>query len=216
MLDLELFQHINNYSLHCDLFKIEEDPPIELKKSIRLASSDSEWPEIHTLTVGGYIHRKEKYGFDGYDFIKKQNCEVKSSSKVIDYESLKAFSEGNVSRRIDLVKAPFDGRGVFSLLTQESFDKYSDGDVNMLVSGYVNGVLMFIIEFPFSHPTFSNHIAKILATAKSRSKSVSFTYKQYRDCKNAKLVYITPNGNNRQILKSTCTRNFYKYLESIS
>lgn len=215
MLDLELFQHINNYSLHASLFDIDENPSIDLKKTIRIATSDLEWPEIHTLTLGGYIHHKSKYGFDGYDLARNLGCEVKSSSKVIDQEAMLEFSKGNISRRIDLVKSPFDGRGVFSLLTQESFEKYSNGNINMLISGYINGVLMFIIEFPFSHKTFSDYIKNLLDRSSTKSKSISFTYKQYKDCKSAKLLYLTKNKENLSVLQAVSTRNFFRYLESL-
>lgn len=221
-MDLELYQYLNNYSLHTRLAKPEDEfEDINRKKSERLATKDSEWPEIHTITMAGYIHNPAKFGFDGYDDVGEIYCEVKSSSKVINKDLIHKFDSGLISKRNEFIVNPIDGRGVFSLFTHESYQNYIKHEVKMLVSAYINGVLMFIIEFPFKHERFKNHIKRMLEKSlpngdrPGRSKTISFGYSQYKDCRDARLVYLTGECNHK-ILKGACSKNFYNYLINLS
>lgn len=216
-MDLELYQYLNNYSLHTSLTAPEPDEVgINQKKSERLASKDVDWPEIHTVTMAGYIHRPNRFGFDGFDDVRGTYCEVKSSSKIINKDLLRKFIEGEVTQRSEFIDNPIDGRGVFSLFTNDAYQRYMSEEVRMLISAYVNGVLMFIVEFPFKHPTFRHHIRRMLDSDKStRAKTISFGFNQYKDCKDAKLLYLTPEVN-RRILKGACTKHFWTYLNSFN
>ena len=67
-MEFQLFGYLNNYSLHTNL----SAPPttdINKKKTERIAIKDSDWPEIHTTTVAGYIHEPALFGYDGHDDI---------------------------------------------------------------------------------------------------------------------------------------------------
>jgi hypothetical protein len=215
-MDFDLYSHLSNYSTHTQLSACGHDN-IDQKKSERLTTKDSEWSELHTITTAGYIHNPKKFGFDGFDESRGVHYEVKSSSKIIDRGLIKKFADGTIVKRNEFIHNPIDGRGVFSLMTHDAYQRHLNHPVNMLVSAYINGVLMFIIEFPFSHPTFNEHINRILEKAlpggdsPGKSKTVSFTYSQYKDCKSARLVYMTQVANQR-ILKGACTKNFYNYL----
>lgn len=218
-MEFELFGHLNNYSLHSSLI----DPPttdINKKKTERIAIKDSDWAEIHTTTVAGYIHDPAQHGFDGHDGVHDRFCEVKSSSKLISHDLIGQFQANLLTRRNKFIENPIDGRGVFSLFTHEAYQRYIDNEVMMLISAYVNGVLMFIIEFPFKHPTFMSHIkARLQAELPNgdktgRSKTVSFAYTSYKNCKEARLCYLTQEINHK-ILKGACTKNFYSYLQSL-
>lgn len=218
-MDFEIYKSLNNYSLHTILTTPEQDC-INQKKTERLATKDVEWPEIHTITTAGYVHDPAKFGFDGFDEVHEKFCEVKSSSKIINKELIRKFSMGLITQRNELIDSAIDGRGVFSLFTHEAYQKHIDNNVLMLVSAYINGVLMFIIEFPFSHLDFKAHIKRMLEKSlpngdkPGRSKTISFAYTQYKDCNETKLVYIT-NEENRKILKGACTKHFYSYLISL-
>jgi hypothetical protein len=220
-MDLELYQYLNNYSLHAVLTTPENSQQdINQKKSERLASKDVDWPEIHTCTMAGFIHIPDRFGFDGYDDVRHKHCEVKSSSKIINKELLRKFANGQLNHRNQFIDNPIDGRGVFSLFTHEAYSKYMNGDVHMLISAYINGVLMFIVEFPFNHPRFHGHVKAMLERSlpdgdkPGRAKTISFGYNQYKDCTDAKLLYIA-NETNRKILKGSCSKHFYTYLTSL-
>lgn len=220
-MDLELYQYLNNYSLHSILASPENSQSdINQKKSERLASKDVDWPEIHTVTMAGFIHNQNRHGFDGFDDVRAKSCEVKSSSKIINKELLRKFVAGQINQRNEFIDNPIDGRGVFSLFTHDAYNKYMSEDVSMLISAYINGVLMFIIEFPFSHYTFERHIKRMLERSlpngdkPGRAKTISFGYNQYKDCTDAKLIYVTHDAN-RKILKGSCSKHFYSYLVSL-
>jgi hypothetical protein len=220
-MDLELYQYLNNYSLHSILTTPETaQSDINQKKSERLASKDVDWPEIHTVTMAGFIHNPQRFGFDGFDDVRKMYCEVKSSSKIINKELLRKFSAGLLNQRNEFIDSPFDGRGVFSLFTHEAYVRYMTEDVNMLISAYINGVLMFIIEFPFRHSTFEGHVKRMLERSlpngdkPGRAKTISFGYNQYKDCNDAKLIFLTHEAN-LKILKGSCSKHFYAYLTSL-
>ena len=146
---------------------------------------------------------------------------MKSSSKIINKDILRKFTLGHISQRNQLIGNPIDGRGVFSLFTHNAYQRYMDEDVRMLISAYINGVLMFVIEFPFKHCTFEGHIRKMLTQAlpggdkPGRAKTISFGYNQYKDCGNAKLLYLTHEANHA-VLKGACSKHFYSYLMSLS
>lgn len=212
-MEFQLFGYLNNYSLHTSLV----EPPtsdINKKKTERIASKDQEWPEIHTVTVAGYIHDPALLGFDGHCDVTMRPCEVKSSSKSIPYDLIEQFQTSLITRKNKFIESPIDGRGVFSQFTIESFKRHVEQDVIMLISAYINGVLMFIIEFPFKHPTFMSHIKSRLEDKHGRSKTVSFAYTSYKDCKDARLIYLTPEVN-QKILKGACTKNFWSYIQAL-
>jgi hypothetical protein len=215
-MDFEIYAYLNNYSLHTRLAAPESDC-INMKKSERLATKDTDWPEIHTITTAGYVHNPAKFGFDGYDDVTGVFCEVKSSSKIINKELIKKFIAGKIAQRNEFIDNPIDGRGVFSLFTHEAFDNHLKNDVIMLVSAYINGVLMFIIEFPFKYKTFQDHVKRMLERTlpngdkPGRSKTISFAYTQYKDCREVRLVYLT-GEENMKILKGSCTKHFYSFL----
>jgi hypothetical protein len=207
-MEFPLFGYLNNFSLHTSLIDLPTTD-INKKKTERIAIKDSEWPEIHTTTVAGYIHNPAQHGYDGHDDIRGKVCEVKSSSKVISYDLIEQFQ-----------LSPIDGRGVFSQFTHEAYQRHLEDEVMMLISAYINGVLMFIIEFPFKHSTFASHIKARLESElpggdkPGRSKTVSFAYTSYKDCREARLIYLTPEINHK-ILKGACTKNFYSYLQTL-
>lgn len=217
LMDFQLFTHLNNYSLHTDLLRESNDDEkdINIKKTERLVTKDIEWSEVHTITTAGYIHNKTRFGFDGYDEVNNVFCEAKSSNLIINKEAIVKLDSDN-----KIIGNRIDGRGIFSLFTHKSYNRYSSCDVNMLISSYINGVLMFIIEFPFNDTTFKNHIKTSLdkklpnRDESEKSKTISFGYNQYKDCKDAKLVYFTKK--NRKILKGASTKNFYNYLIKLS
>lgn len=218
-MQFELFQHLNNYSLKT-IITDPESESVDRKKSERIAIKDLEWPEIHTCITSGYVHLPAKLGFDGYDESRQIYCEVKSSSKVINKDLIAKFHAGQITQRNEFIDNPIDGRGVFSQFTHDAHERYSLNNVQMLISAYINGVLMFIIEFPFLYDPFKDHLKRMLEKSlpngdkPGRSKTISFTYTQYKDCKDARLLYLTPEDNH-QILKGACTRNFYSYLQRI-
>jgi hypothetical protein len=208
----ELYKELDDFSLNYNLSNKED---YSCKKVERIVTKDSEWHEMHTVIVAGYKHNQTRLGFDG----EKDGvmCEAKSSSRTIKRDALNKFLEGRLQNKKDLIKTCLDGSGVFSKFTHRAFKKYRDANTMMLVSGYINGVLMYVVEFPFNHPTFANMVRASLdkslpgGDVRGLSKTISFSYTSYKDCPNINVCYLTREYNKR-ILKAVCTEPFYQFL----
>ena len=88
----------------------------------------------------------------------------------------------------------------------------------MLVSGFVNGRLIYIFEFPFSSANFADNLRAQLEKKFPGGKrdsgdylrSATFTYRNFID-DNPKLVYVLP-ASELESYKDYIDRNFYKVL----
>jgi len=77
-----------------------------------------------------------------------------------------------------------DGKGNFSDFTWKRHQKYLKDDVRMLVSGFSNGKLLFIVEFPYR--ALKNRIVHLLKTKLPKGdvkgvyvRNASFNYKHW-------------------------------------
>lgn len=211
-MDPLLYQELDDFSLNSDLTNTED---YSCKKIERIVMKDSEWPEMHTVITAGYIHDNRRFGFDG--FKDSRPCEAKSSSRTIKKDLLSKYLDGKIQNKKDLIKGAFDGSGTFSKFTHRAFKKHVDSDVIMLISGYANGVLLYVIEFPFNYPGFANMVHNSLVKSLpggdqgGLSKTISFSYIAYKDCPDVKVKFLTREYNKR-ILRAVCTEPFYAFL----
>lgn len=165
--------------------------------------------EFITVTLAGYNHKEKKIGYNGF----KQDT---FSGKTIKCEAKPKNVDTN-SESIDKLK----GYGNFSDYTFARLerDKQEDG-LNMLVSGFVDGRLIYILEFPFSCPTFVKNLEKQLMHRFPKGKdipneylrSASFGYKHFIYDKDLKIVFIA-SKKELEDYKQYIVRDFYKFLE---
>jgi len=165
--------------------------------------------EFITVTLAGYNHEEKKIGYNGF----KQDA---FSGKTIKCEAKPKNVDTN-SESIDKLK----GYGNFSDYTFARLerDKQEDG-LNMLVSGFVDGRLIYILEFPFSFPTFVENLERQLMRRFPKGedipneylRSASFGYRHFIYCKDLKIVYIS-SKNELQRHQQYVVRDFYKFLE---
>lgn len=109
-----------------------------------------------------------------------------------------------------------NGGGNFSDFTYERLERYLVDRVMMIVSGFVDGRLVYILEFPFS--CLEQEIRRQLDrffTAPRRPgqylRSASFSFKHYGTSPELRTVYRAPNLNDfRQFL----TRNLFGSLRA--
>ena len=157
--------------------------------------------EIVTVRVAGYEHSEGKLGYNGFkkEQGRKKMCEVKPVN----------VNEGE--------RKKLNGGGNFTDYRWSRFERYSEENPNMLVSGFVSGKLIYILEFPFNCPSFKERIEEQLrrrlphGNASGRyARSVSFYYKNYKDC--AKAVFIEPKLED---YKDFLTRSFYNFLKNL-
>ena len=110
-----------------------------------------------------------------------------------------------------------NGGGNFSDFTHERLARYQEDNVVMLVSGFFEGRLMYILEFPFSHFPFVERLRQQLLryfTKKGRKpgqflRSAQFSFKHYKDCPTLKIIYTNPSLPDYQEL---FTRDLFQFL----
>lgn len=95
-------------------------------------------------------------------------------------------------------------------------------NLNMLVSGFVDGKLIYILEFPFNFPDFIRKLKTKVKkwkdklegskTAKGQFlRSADFDYRDYINCPNLKVVYLLPKSDLEKY-QQYISRDFYKFL----
>ncbi len=91
----------------------------------------------------------------------------------------------------------------------------------MLISGFVEGKLVYILEFPFNYSEFTKHLEEQLYKRFKEGKditgqflrSANFDYKQFTNCKTLKVAYLLGKNKLREY-SQYIVRDFYKFLES--
>ncbi len=179
--------------------------------------------EFITVTMAGYNHREKKIGYNGFkqdSFIPGATINCEAKPKNIDTVEFEKFERGE--RKTKPMK--LNGGGNFSDYSQNRLQKdMLEKNLNMLVSGFVDGKLIYILEFPFSCPTFINNLknevenwqAKMQGSQSTKGqflRSASFNYKNYIDCQKLKTVYIL-NKEELFRYKPYIDGGFYQFLE---
>lgn len=151
--------------------------------------------ELYTLIKAQYRPTPGKLGYNGEEYSGRP-CDVKPINKRSDS------------------KKKLNGGGNFSDFTYERLDRYLADKVAMLVSGFVDGQLVYILEFPFS--SLENHIRGQLDrffTAPRRPgeylRSASFSFVHYKDSAGLKVIYSTLKLND---FKQFLTRKLFLFL----
>ena len=90
-----------------------------------------------------------------------------------------------------------NGGGNFTDYTFARFKKDLAENPNMLVSGFIDGRLVYIFEYPFNIKPFQEKLSSQLVKkfplgdeANSYLRSASFDYKDYIEDDNLKIVYL--------------------------
>lgn len=90
----------------------------------------------------------------------------------------------------------------------------------MLISGFVNGKLIYILEFPFNYHEFVTQLKRQLMRRFSDGKdktgqflrSANFHYKHFISCPDLKIVYLLSKTNLGKY-KPYIVKSFYEFLE---
>jgi len=150
--------------------------------------------EMITCSVAGYQHSKAKLGYDGY--LGDLHCEVKPQNVVI----------GETKR--------LNAGGCFNDFTWRKFKKCQEDNVRMLMSGFVNGKLVYILEFPFTDEKFLAHMKSNL---EKHLPDGDVTNRYIRSCawslkhfENAKLRYLAENYRDYE---KAMTKKMFQFLE---
>ncbi|MEO0102724.1 MAG: hypothetical protein ABIK81_03355, partial [candidate division WOR-3 bacterium] len=114
--------------------------------------------EFITVTLAGYQHKEGKIGYNGFKqdtFVPGRTIRCEAKPKNVNSEEFERYERGE--RKTPPAK--LNGGGNFTDYTPGRLEKDKrEKDLNMLVSGFVDGKLIYIIEFPFSTPDFVRNL----------------------------------------------------------
>jgi hypothetical protein len=173
--------------------------------------------EYITTNICGYQHSEAKIGYNGYRQSaisgKNEYCEVKP--KNIDSKEIEKYINKERRSKPSLLNAG----GNFTDYTWDRFEKDKKENPNMLISGFVDGKLIYIFEFPFVTKTFTEHLAKQLekkfpnGVRKENDflRSANFDYSNFINSKNCKLIYALEKAELEKY-KNYLNAKFYEIL----
>ena len=177
--------------------------------------------EFITVQLAGYQHSEKKIGFNGYkhDVIDHTKIECEAKPKNYDTSELEKFH--NKERKTQPAK--LDGGGNFTDYTFERLEKDKNSNANMLVSGFVDGKLIYILEFPLNIESFTDRLytqlLKRFPDGQDKTgqylRSASFTYEHYIKSKKLKNIFLLEKDklNNYQ---KYFNQKFFQFLLEIS
>lgn len=166
--------------------------------------------EFITVVLAGYEHVEKKIGYNGF----KQDAFI--SGKTIKCEA----KPKNVNTNLRPLRK-LNGGGNFTDYTFRRLEKdKKEKDLNMLISGFVDGKLIYILEFPFNYSKFTKHLEEQLLHRFKEGKditgqflrSANFDYKHFIGYANLKLHYILKKDKLKGY-KPYIVKGFYEFLE---
>jgi hypothetical protein len=167
---------------------------LELLSEYSSDKNSSSFREGVTLGILGKKQSKKKLGYDSED----ECLEVKP--KNIMFNS----------------KNKFDGSGNFSDFTWARHKKYSTDDVKMIVSGFLDGKLIFVLSFKYNSADFIFEIEKQLkkhlpyGDIKNRYvRSIKFSYKHFINSESCNIEYLNPIISE---IENKFTKPFYGFI----
>ena len=171
--------------------------------------------EIITVLLSGYKHLERKIGFNGFRQTSMGEtlfCEAKP--KNFDTEEYEKFLE----KKRKNPPAKLNGYGNFSDYTHKRMERDKKENLSMLISGFVDGKLIYILEFPFKTNSFTTKLEeqlnKMFPNGDESGKflrSANFSYKDYINSKECKINFILEK-NELEKLEKYINREFFKYL----
>lgn len=157
--------------------------------------------EFVTVTFAGYEHKIGKIGYNGFKhdtYIPGKTLHCEAKPKNFDTEEIEKFKRGERKSS----PAKLNGGGNFTDYTPARLAKDAqEKDLNMLVSGFVDGKLIYILEFPFSSPEFIKNLeeklkrwlGKLAGSSSMKGqflRSADFDYRNYIETEKLKVVFI--------------------------
>lgn len=170
--------------------------------------------EYITVSLAGYVPTDTKIGYNGF----KHSTHIGGKTVACEAKPQNLNTEDNRKR-----KNPrrLNGGGNFTDYTHKRFGKDRKENPNMLISGFVDGELMYVLEFPFSCPSFTQRLRAQLKKRFPRGdkageflRSANFTFEHYKKCKTLSVVYLQKEKLEKH--KKQLTKKYYDFLSNLT
>lgn len=173
--------------------------------------------EFITVELSGYRHSTKKIGYNGYKISSSIGGEpISCEAKPKNFASEEYYAFKNKERKTSPSK--LNGGGNFTDYTLARFKKDKSAKLNMLISGFVDGKLIYIIEFPFNSKDFVKNLEKQLNKkfpdgdkTSEYLRSAQFDFKTFIEEKGLKIIYLL-SKDNLKTYQEFINKNFYQWL----
>lgn len=160
--------------------------------------------EFITVSIAGYQHNSKKLGYNGY----KQNSAIGSKPISCEAKPKNIQTEGYELKKS---KPKLNGEGGFNDYTIERLNKDIKEKLNLLSSGFIDGELQYIIEFPFK--AVYNKLREQLPERRivgTYTRMASFNFSHYINYPVIKIIYLNKNAIERN--QQYFNKKFYQFL----
>ena len=163
--------------------------------------------EYITTIIAGYTYHTQKLGYNEYKQVGigegSEYCEVKPK---------------NINKN-DKKDKKLSGDGNFTDYTWDRFERDYNANLNMLISGFIDGKLIYVIEFPFKNTDFCNRLKtqlekKFLNKIRKEGdylRSCSFSFKDYIYSDDFKIKFLL-NKKELKEYENFINNKFYQEL----
>lgn len=166
--------------------------------------------EYITVSLAGYIPTETKIGYNGF----KQSIEVGGKSIACEAKPQNLNTEDNNQK-----KNPrrLNGGGNFTDYTHKRLARDRKENLNMLTAGFVDGELIYVLEFSFNCLSF---VKRLKTQLKKRFpsgdkpgeflRSANFTFEHYKNCRKIEIIYLEKKKLEKH--KKHLTQKYYDFL----
>lgn len=140
--------------------------------------------EFVTVSIAGYQHNPSKLGYNGF----KQNSAIGGKPISCEAKPKNIQTEGYDQKKS---KPKLNGEGGFNDYTIERLKKDAKENPNLLSSGFIDGELQYILEFPFS--VVYKRLKKQLPEKRivgTYTRMATFNFSHYGDYPKIKIIYL--------------------------
>ena len=173
--------------------------------------------EFITVSLAGYQHLEDKIGYNGYkqsSITKGKTIKCEAKPKNYDTEELKKYKQG----KRKTIPSKLNGNGNFTDYTFERLKRDIKENPNMLISGFVDGKLIYILEFPFNNKPFVDKLKQQLNKRFPKGdisgqylRSANFNYSNFVKINKLKIVYLLKKSELKNY-KNYINRKFFEFL----
>ncbi len=167
--------------------------------------------EYVTVIVAKYEHLPQKLGYNGF----KQSTKVGGQPLYCEVKPKNINTERNEKRA---QPTKHDGGGSFNDYTYARLEKDVQANLNILTSGFIDGKLIFVLEFSFGclkselKRQLDNHFHGSSQKG-NYLRGATFTFKHYRDCNKLKIIYVDQKTLSQN--KKLFTKDLFNFLSDV-